>query len=151
KRMLGALPDLVTIKLFATSALPPQVAFLKRDLDDLLRDYRAAGRGRVKVVVQDPSADSAVLREARTLGIPPVQFNVLGKAELQVKEGYLGLAVRYADGVKTIPFVQQTNDLEYRLTSDIRSLTTTSKPDVRRDRKSTRLNSSHQIISYAVF
>src|SRR5256886_7990174 len=56
------------------------------------------------------------------------QFNVLGKAELQVKEGYLGLAVRYADGVKTIPFVQQTNDLEYRLTSDIRSLTTTNKP-----------------------
>jgi len=130
KRILGALPDLVTIKLFATSALPPQVAFLKRDLDDLLRDYRAAGRGRVKVVVQDPSADSAVLREARTLGIPPVQFNVLGKAELQVKEGYLGLAVRYADGVKTIPFVQQTNDLEYRLTSDIRSLTTTNKPAI---------------------
>src|SRR5437870_1912653 len=130
KRILGALPDLVTIKLFATSALPPQVAFLKRDLDDLLRDYRAAGRGRVKVVVQDPSADSAALREARTLGIPPVQFNVLGKAELQVKEGYLGLAVRYADGVKTIPFVQQTNDLEYRLTSDIRSLTTTNKPAI---------------------
>src|SRR6266576_3827093 len=122
KRILGALPDLVTLKLFASSALPPQVAFLKRDLDDLLRDYRAAGRGRVKVVVQDPSADSAALREARTLGIPAVQFNVLGKGELQVKEGYLGLAVRYADGVKTIPFVQQTNDLEYRLTSDIRSL-----------------------------
>src|SRR5437016_3903414 len=130
KRILGALPDLVTLKLFASSALPPQVAFLKRDLDDLLRDYRAAGRGRVKVVVQDPSADSAALREARTLGIPPVQFNVLGKGELQVKEGYLGLAVRYADGVKTIPFVQQTNDLEYRLTSDIRSLTTASKPAI---------------------
>src|SRR6184192_2220087 len=130
KRILGALPDLVTIKLFASSALPPQVAFLKRDLDDLLRDYRAAGRGRVKVVVQDPSADSAALREARTLGIPPVQFNVLGKAEVQVKEGFLGVAVRYADGVKTIPFVQQTNDLEYRLTSDIRSLTTTAKPAI---------------------
>src|SRR2546427_12556550 len=27
------------------------------------------------------------------------------------------------DGVKTMPFVQQTNDLEYRLTSDIRALT----------------------------
>ena len=127
KRILGALPDIVTIKLFASGALPPEVAFLKRDLDDLLRDYRAAGRGKVKLVVQDPSADSAALREARTLGIPPVQFNVLGKAELQVKEGFLGVAVRYADGVKTIPFVQQTNDLEYRLTSDIRSLTTTAK------------------------
>ena len=123
RQLLRGLPDLVTIKLFASSALPPEIAFLKRDVDDLLRDYRAAGRGKVKLVALDPSADSAALREARTIGIPPVQFNVLGQSELQVKEGYLGIAVRYADGVKTIPFVQQSGDLEYRLTSDIRALT----------------------------
>jgi ABC-type uncharacterized transport system involved in gliding motility auxiliary subunit len=99
------------------------VSFLKRDVDDLLSDYRAAGRGKVKLVIADPAADSAALQEARRLGIPPVQFNVLGQSELQVKEGYLGVAVRYGDAVKTIPFVQQTNDLEYRLTSDIRALT----------------------------
>ena len=123
RQLLQGLPDLVTMKLFASAALPPEVAFLKRDVDDLLSDYRAAGRGKVKLVIADPAADSAALTEARSLGIPAVQFNVLGQAELQVKEGYLGLAVRYADGVKTIPFVQQTNDLEYRLTSDIRALT----------------------------
>src|SRR5256884_1703686 len=89
---------------------------------------RAAGRGKVKLVIADPSADSAARREAQSLGIPPVQFNVVGRAELQVKEGYLGIAVRFADGVKTIPFVQQTNDLEYRVTSDIRSLTHPAKP-----------------------
>ncbi len=123
RQLLRTLPDLVTIKLFASAALPPEVAFLKRDVDDVLSDYRTAGRGKVKLVITDPSADSAALKEARALGIPPVQFNVLGQAELQVKEGYLGLAIRYADGVKTMPFVQQTNDLEYRLTSDIRALT----------------------------
>src|SRR6266481_5425724 len=123
RQLLRGLPDLVTVKLFASAALPPEVSFLKRDVDDLLNDYRAAGRGKLKVVIADPAADSAALREARSLGIPPVQFNVLGQAELQVKEGYLGIAVRYGDGVKTIPFVQQTNDLEYRLTSDIRELT----------------------------
>ena len=130
KQLMSGLPDLVTIKLFATAALPPEVAFLKRDVDDLLRDYRAAGRGKVKLVIVDPQADSGALREARSLGIPPVQFNVLGRSELQVKEGYLGIAIRYADGVKTIPFVQQTNDLEYRLTSDIRSLTHPDKPAI---------------------
>jgi ABC-type uncharacterized transport system involved in gliding motility auxiliary subunit len=130
KQLLRTLPDLVTIKLFASDALPPEVSFLRRDVDDLLGDYRAAGRGKVKFVVENPSADSAALKEARTLGIPPVQFNVLGQGELQVKEGYLGIAVRYADGVKTIPFVQQTNDLEYRLTSDIRALTHPAKPAI---------------------
>jgi ABC-type uncharacterized transport system involved in gliding motility auxiliary subunit len=125
--VLRTLPDLVTVKLFASGALPPEVVFLKRDVDDLLRDYRAAGRGKVKLVIEDPSADSAARREAQSLGIPPVQFNVVGRAELQVKEGFLGIAVRFADGVKTIPFVQQTSDLEYRLTTDIRSLTRPTK------------------------
>src|SRR3989475_6027575 len=123
RQLLGTLPDLVTVRLFASAALPPEVSFLKRDVDDLLSDYRAAGHGKVKLIIADPATDSAALREARSLGIPPVQFNVLGQSELQVKEGYLGIAVRYGDGVKTIPFVQQTNDLEYRLTSDIRALT----------------------------
>src|SRR5438876_152766 len=127
RQLLQGLPDLVTMKLFASAALPPEVAFLKRDVDDLLSDYRAAGWGKVKLVIADPAADSVALKEVRSLGIPAVQFNVLGQAELQVKEGYLGVAVRYADGVKTIPFVQQTNDLEYRLTSDIRSLTRPTK------------------------
>ncbi|HEX4575694.1 MAG TPA: Gldg family protein [Gemmatimonadales bacterium] len=130
RQLLRGLPDIVTIKLFASSALPPEVTFLKRDVDDLLRDYRTAGHGKVKLVVEDPAADSASRREARTLGIPAVQFNVLGQAELQVKEGYLGIAVRYAEGVKTIPFVQQTNDLEYRLTAEIRALTSPAKPVV---------------------
>ncbi len=44
RKILGELPDLVAIKLFASSALPPEVAFLKRDVDDLLRDYRTAAR-----------------------------------------------------------------------------------------------------------
>lgn len=128
RQVLRSLPDLVTIKLFVSSALPSEIAFLKRDVDDLLRDYRAASRGKVRLVISDPAADSVASRDARTLGIEPVQFNVVGKSELQVKQGYLGIAVRYADGVKTIPFVQQTGDLEYRLTSDIRALTRPDRP-----------------------
>ncbi|HXQ30108.1 MAG TPA: Gldg family protein, partial [Gemmatimonadales bacterium] len=73
---------------------------------------------------------SAAARDARTFGIPPVQFNVVGRGELQVKEGYLGVVVQYAEGTRTIPFVRQTNDLEYRLTSDIRALTRKDKPVV---------------------
>lgn len=130
RHILGDLKDLVTIRLFASAELPPEVAYLKRDVDDLLRDYRGAGRGKVRLVVQDPSTDTAAARDARTFGIPPVQFNVVGRSELQVKEGYLGIAVQYAEGVKAIPFVRESNDLEYRLTSAIRALTRTDKPVV---------------------
>src|SRR2546427_6814786 len=59
RRILGRLDDLVTIRLFASAALPPEVAFLKRDVDDLLRDYRAASGGKVRLVGRDPSAGTA--------------------------------------------------------------------------------------------
>lgn len=128
KDILKQLPDLVTIKLFASSTLPPEVAFLKRDVDDMLGDYRSAGGGKVRLVVLDPTHDTAAAREAQSLDIPPVQFNVVGQGSLQVKEGYLGLAVQYASGVRQIPFIRKSDDLEYRLTSFIRDLTRTSKP-----------------------
>lgn len=128
KDMLRQLPDLVTIKLFASTSLPPEVAFLKRDVDDLLGDYRSAGRGKVRVVVMDPTRDSAAARQAQALQIPPVQFNVVGQGSLQVKEGYLGLAVQFANGTRQIPFIRKSDDLEYRLTSFIRELTRTSRP-----------------------
>lgn len=130
KQLLGKLPDLVTIKLFASSELPPEVAFVKRDVDDLLGDYRAAGHGKVRLVATDPSADTAAAREAQALGIPPVQFNVVGQTSLQVKEGYLGIALQYANEVRQIPLVRRTDDLEYRLTSFIRDLTRTGKPAI---------------------
>ena len=130
KDLLGHLPDLVTIKEFASSTLPPEVAFVRRDVDDLLGDYRAAGHGRVRVVVIDPTGDSAAAREAASLGIPPVRFNVLGQSSLQVNEGYLGLAIQYANEARQIPLVRQTDDLEYRLTAFIRDLTRTTRPAV---------------------
>lgn len=128
KNLLANLPDLVTIKLFASEELPPEVAFLRRDVDDLLRDYRAAGGGNVRLVARDPAADTAAAREARGLGIPPVQFNVVGQAQLTVKEGWLGLAIQYAGESKTIPVLRQADDLEYQLTSEIRALTQPAKP-----------------------
>jgi ABC-2 type transport system permease protein len=128
KDMLRQLPDLVTIKLFASASLPPEVAFLRRDVDDLLGDYRSAGRGKVRLVVEDPTHDSAAARDAQALQIPPVQFNVVGQGSLQVKEGYLGLVVQFANGTRQIPFIRKSDDLEYRLTSFIRELTRTSRP-----------------------
>lgn len=130
RELVRALPDIVTIKLFASSELPPEVALMKRDLDDLLADFREAGKGRIRVVARDPSSDAAAANDARTLGVTPVQFNVVGKSELQVKEGYLGLVVQYADASEPIPFVRRTDDLEYRLAVAIRGMTRARKPVV---------------------
>ncbi len=130
RSLVRELDDLVTIKLFASQELPTEVALMKRDVDDLLRDLRSASRGKVRIVERDPGDGDAARREAESIGIQPVQFNVIGQSELQVKQGYLGLVIQHGPETETIPFVQRSDDLEYRLVSAIRDLTRDQKPVV---------------------
>jgi ABC-type uncharacterized transport system involved in gliding motility auxiliary subunit/ABC-type transport system involved in multi-copper enzyme maturation permease subunit len=130
KQLLDSLQDIVLLKFFASREMEPQFELRKRDIKDLLDDFRAAGSGMVRVTESDPASDSEVASEAQTLGIPPVQFNVVGQSQFNVREGYLGIAVQYAGETRTIPLVQHPEDLEYRLISFIRDLTRESEPTV---------------------
>ncbi len=128
KDIARSLDDLVTIKLFASKDLPAQFALQKRDVDDVLRDLKSASHGKIRILEKDPGADKAAEEDARNVGIAPVQFNVVGRSELQVKQGFFGLVIQHADRNETIPFIQQTDDLEYRLISSIRNLARSKKP-----------------------
>jgi ABC-type uncharacterized transport system involved in gliding motility auxiliary subunit/ABC-type transport system involved in multi-copper enzyme maturation permease subunit len=123
-----SLPDLVTIRLYASRDLPSKFALTRRDVDDLLRDLKSAARGRIRVYDEDPGSSPGAEERAQQLGIAAVQFNVVGQSELQVKNGYFGLVVQYANKHETIPFIRQTQDLEYRLASAFEDLTRTEKP-----------------------
>ncbi len=131
RSVLGDLDDVVTIKFFASRELPPQVDLVKRDVEDLLADYESAAGDNLQLLRFSPSAtDPEAQAEAEQMEIPAIQFNVLGQDEFQVRQGYLGVAVQYADQTANVPFVRQTADLEYRLTSAILALTSTSRTTV---------------------
>lgn len=130
RQVLDDVPDVVNLTLYASDQLPAQMQPTLRDVKDTLRDYDIMGGGNVVVSSVNPDTDSQVAQEAQSRGIQPVQFNVVGQQELQVKSGYLGVAIAYSGATETIPFVQSTDDLEYRLTSAIRQLTTTDKKKV---------------------
>ena len=131
RSVLGDLDDLVTIKFFSSRELPPQVDLVKRDVEDLLADYAAAGGDNLQLLRFTPSAaDPEAQAEAERMGIPSIQFNVLGQDEFQVKQGYLGIAIQYAEQTANVPFVRQTDDLEYRLTSAVLVLTNPARNTV---------------------
>jgi ABC-2 type transport system permease protein len=121
--VLRGLDDVVTLKFFASRELPPQVEMVRRDIEDLLSDYRAVAGDNLQLLTYAPAGDNEDRAEAERLGIPSIQFNVLGQEEFQVKKGYLGIAIQYADALETLPFVSQAADLEYRLTSTVLSMT----------------------------
>lgn len=130
EQILGGLDDLVQVKLFASSGLPPEIQLQLRDVRDLLADMRRASNGNLLVTDVDPSEDEDAASEASELGIFPVEFNVLRDDEFEVRQGYYGLAVTYADDSEVTPIIERTDDLEFRLTSQIYRMTTDERPGV---------------------
>lgn len=127
---LQNLDDVVNIKLFATTELPAQLRPILRDIKDVLHDYQTYAGGKITVSIQDPNQDTQAKADASSLGVQEVQFNVVNQDQLQLKRGYLGLAVSYGGESEVIPLIKDTSDLEYQLTSFIKKLTTTERQTV---------------------
>lgn len=128
--LLRGLEDVVTIRFFRSDELPPAYAPLRRDIEDVLRDFDAAGGTNLNLIQLAPDEEEEALEQAENLGIPPARFTIIGDAERSTREGYLGIAVQYAGESDAIPLVQATSDLEYRLASMIRSMTRERRPTV---------------------
>ncbi len=128
--LLKSLDDQVTIKLFASRALPPDVQRTVRDVRDLLGDFRSASGGRVRTEEFRPDTDPEAEKEAVSYGLRPLQFSSLRGDEYQVRRGWLGIVIQYAEEKQTFPVLQQTDDLEYRLIASIASLTSGKRPSI---------------------
>lgn len=126
--VLEDLDDLVTVTFYVSEDLPPEVATTRRDVRDVLDDYRRYSDGMLQVEEVHPEGDGDAAEEARSRGIEEIQFNVLRGDEFQVKTGWMGLAIHYAGGTESIPVIRETDDLEYRLTSKIAALTAETRP-----------------------
>lgn len=126
--LLGGLDDVVNLTLFTSDDLPPEILVRVRDVRDLVADMENAAGGMLSVRDVNPDADEDAASEASSLGIVQIEFNVLRDDELQVKRGYFGLAITYADGQETIPVIDRTDDLEFRLVSAVAKMTGTRRP-----------------------
>jgi len=129
RNTLSNLKDVLNVTLYTSSQLPSQLQPVVRQTKDLLSDYQNLGKGKVLVLYKNAS-DPQVSQEAKSLGVREVQFNVLSREEFQVKSGYLGLTLSYGGQNEVIPFISDTSDLEYQLTSLVRKLTVTNKKKI---------------------
>ena len=128
--LLGEIDDVVQIKLYASAELPPEIQIQLRDVRDLLADMRAASGGGVVVSELNPDDDEDAASEASAFGVFPIEFNVLRDDEFQIRRGYYGLAMTYADDEEVMPLITRTDDLEFRLASAIYRMTTEARPKV---------------------
>lgn len=130
REILAGLDDLVQVTLFASSELPPEVQLQLRDVRDLLSDMERRGGGDLVVTELNPDDDEDAEERARSFGIGPLEFNVLRDDEFEVRRGYYGLAVTYAEEQEVFPTIQRTDDLEFQLASTIASMTAETRETV---------------------
>ena len=130
RELLGELDDLVQLKLFASAELPPELQLQLRDVRDLLADMRRASNGNLVVTDVDPDEDEDAAAEASEFGIFPVEFNVLREDEFQIRRGYYGLAIVYADEQEVMPIIVRSDNLEFRIASAIYAMTNQDKSAV---------------------
>ena len=126
--ILGALDDVVNLTVFVSDDLPQEIQLTERDVRDLVADLRGASNGMLNTAEVNPDDGEDEADQASSVGVMPIEFNVLRDDELQVKRGYFGLAVTYADEQEIIPVIDRADDLEFRLVSAIANMTNEDRP-----------------------
>lgn len=116
KNIFDNLDDYVTITLFESKDHPINTALTARDVNDFLSDLNARSKF-VRIKHRYPDANEKDAEESEILGIPPVQFNIRRQGEFQVKTGYLGMTIAYANNKEVIPFIESLDGLEYKIAS----------------------------------
>ncbi len=116
KDIFDNLDDYVTITLFESKDHPINTALTARDVNDFLSDLNTRSEF-VRIKHRYPDANEKDAEESEILGIPPVQFNIQRQGEFQVKTGYLGMTISYANNKEVIPFIESLDGLEYKIAS----------------------------------
>jgi len=119
KNTLGKLKDVVNIKVYFSKELPPQLATLNSQVQDMLDEYKAYSGNNLQIEFIDPASDPSLEQRMHFIGIPKVQLNVFQKDQAQLTNVYLGMMILYQDKKETIPVIQDTRNLEYEMTSAI--------------------------------
>jgi len=130
RAMLEELPDIVSVTVYMSEDLPQHLTGFRTRIDDTLGEYRAYGGDRIRISNVDPASDPALEREARELGIPPVQLQAIDRDRAEIVNVYVGMAIRFEDRQEVIPILSAPERLEYDLTSAIIKVMARETPTV---------------------
>lgn len=123
KKIIKNIEDIMSIEVYFSKKLPPYLVHIQQQVKDMLDEYKAFSRDKIKVKFLDPTTDPKLEEKVQRLGIPPVQLNVIEKDQRQAIKAYLGLVVFYEDRKEIIPLVQDITNFEYDLSTIIKKIT----------------------------
>ncbi len=130
KRLLKNLDDIVNINVYFSKDLPPHLKKVESDVRDMLTEFNAYAGKNLRITWDDPTGDEEKKQKVRSMGIPEIQMQTFEKDKAQVINGFLGLAVLYADKKELIPVIQDVSNFEYDLAQCIMKVFRKEAPKV---------------------
>lgn len=97
---------------------------IEADLIDKLNAFKAYSNGHIEVEVIHPSGTREDKETAEQFGVTAIQYRFRSHDRFEMKSVYMGLALVYGDGQRTINPITTTQTLEYQLAATILSLST---------------------------
>ena len=137
KQQLAQLQEPLLIRGYFSANTHPLLAPLVPQLQDLLKEYQVAGRGKVRLELVDPTTDPALEQQAnQQYGIEPVPFQVADRHQASIVSSYFHLLLQYGSERKVLSFRDligvksgretelevQLRNPEYDLTRQIKTL-----------------------------
>jgi len=130
KELLSSLDSPITVTAYFTDDLPPNLAKVKHNFEDLLVEYNSLSDGRVVFKFLNPNEDDNIESQAISAGIRPVLFKARDKDEIKQKKVFMGAVFSYESKKEIIPFVNPEGSIEYDVTTAIKKLTVRNKPKI---------------------
>ena len=129
RKVLDSFSGNITIELYASGNLPPGNAAAARDAGDILREFKAYGKGKLQISFPNLS-NERIKANACSLGISEVSLRGRGKDKVELRKCLLGIVVYYNKKKETIPFFFDSRNIEYDLTRSILKVTRRDLPAV---------------------
>lgn len=128
KNILKSLTEPVTINVYFSEDLPPNMGITKKDVKDILVEYSNRSKGMLVYEFVNPNKDEETEQEALQNGIQPVMINVRDKDKVEQQKAYLGAVVQMGEEKEVIPYLEPGAALEYGLSTTIKKLAVVDKP-----------------------
>lgn len=130
ENIMASLENPITVKAYFSENLPPDIAKTKNDFEEYLIEYAQHSDDNLFYTFINPNENESLEQEAMEAGINPVMINVREKDQMKQQKAFLGAVLQLEDRKETIPFVQPGAPLEYMLSSSIKKIAITDKPEV---------------------
>lgn len=130
REILSSMEEPLMVKAYMSKDVNAQFDNHRREIMNLLEEYREISNGNIEIEVIDPNESEELEQEAQQAGIPPVNAGSQDRTKLEVSRAYLGLIFEYGDRSDIIPFLQQGNSIEYPITKSIKKIAYANKPKI---------------------